>query len=455
MSLDPQNDPTAADGTNNLLTKILKRLTTVSGGGGGGGTVDQGTGGTSAWKVDGSGVTQPVSGPLTDTQLRASAVPVSVADGSDVATGAKANAAASDSTSSWSVISMLKGIFALLNGTGNITVKQATGTNLKVDLSGTAANATAVKTDGSAVTQPVSIAAAVTVQQSTGTNLKVDLSGTAANATAVKVDNSAVTQPASIADGSDAATGAKANTAATDSTSSWSVISMLKGIYALLNGTGSITVKQSTAANLKVDGSGVTQPVSGTVTVQQSTASNLKVDLSGTAANATAVKVDGSAVTQPVSFSGGVGGKMNVIKDTTAVTASNYSAGNAVGGKRTYANALTSAGTGVLESITLLDRNNQSQPMTVIIFDADPTNATITDKSAFVYSTDDLKVLGQITISASDYITTNSKAIATIRGIGLSLKSAGTSLYVALVTTGTPTFAATTDVQLILGILQD
>jgi hypothetical protein len=61
------------------------------------GKIDQGVGGASAWKVDGSAVTQPVSGtfwqatqpvsiaatvavsgPLTDTQLRAAAVPVSV-----------------------------------------------------------------------------------------------------------------------------------------------------------------------------------------------------------------------------------------------------------------------------------------------------------------------------------------------------------------------------------------
>jgi hypothetical protein len=61
---------------------------------------------------------------------------------------------------------------------------------------------------------------------------------------------------------------------------------------------------------LHVDGSKVTQPVSGTITanagtgsftVAQATASNLKVDLSGTGANATAIKVDNSAVTQPVS----------------------------------------------------------------------------------------------------------------------------------------------------------
>lgn len=91
---------------------------------------------------------------------------------------------------------------------GTVTVTQATASNLKVDLSGTAANATAIKVDGSAVTQPVSgtfwqatqpVSGTVTVQQSTASSLKVDLSGTAANATAIKVDGSAVTQPVSIA----------------------------------------------------------------------------------------------------------------------------------------------------------------------------------------------------------------------------------------------------------------
>ena len=54
---------------------------------------------------------------------------------------------------------------------------------------------TALKTDSSATTQPVS--GSVTVSQATAANLKVDLSGTAANATAIKVDGSAVTQPVS------------------------------------------------------------------------------------------------------------------------------------------------------------------------------------------------------------------------------------------------------------------
>jgi hypothetical protein len=120
---------------------------TCSGGSGGGGTVtqgpagsapwavivdggfvlvNQGAAGTAAWKVDGSGVTQPVSGtfwqatqpvsgPLTDTQLRASSVPVSAAQ------------------------------------SGTWTVQP-----------GNTANTTAWKVDGSAVTQPVSGTVAAT-----------------------------------------------------------------------------------------------------------------------------------------------------------------------------------------------------------------------------------------------------------------------------------------------------
>ncbi len=197
-----------------------------------------------------------------------------------------------------------------------------------------------------------------------------------------------------VADGADVTQGAKADAANTDSTSAWSVVSLLKGIWAKLNG-------------------GVT-------------------------------------------VAGNVGGKTTLIKDTTAVSTSPaYQAGDAVGGKRTLANALTAVGTGILESVAILDRANQKAAMTLFIFDEDPTAATITDNSAFVFSTDDLKVIAQISIAAGDYVTTNSKAVAQKTGLGTTLKASGTSLYAALVTTGTPTFAATTDVQLEVGILQD
>lgn len=112
-------------------------------------------------------------------------------------------------------------------------------------------------------------------------------------------------------------TGANATAVKVDNSGVTQPVSGTVGLSAgtaveLLDSAGANKASINAAGALKVDGSAVTQPVSGTfwqatqpvsgtVTVQQSTAANLKVDLSGTAANATAIKVDGSGVTQPVS----------------------------------------------------------------------------------------------------------------------------------------------------------
>jgi hypothetical protein len=174
-----------------------------------------------------------------------------------------------------------------------------------------------------------------------------------------------------------------------------------------------------------------------------------------TAVNTGAVVISG-ALPAGTAAIGNVGGKTVSIKDTTAVSTSPaYTAGDAVGAKRTLANALTSVGTGILESIQLMDRANQSLGLTIYIFDADPTNATITDNAAFVFSTDDLKVLAVIVVATTDWTVTNSKAFCLKGNLGAVLKSSGTSLYCAVVCTSAPTFAATTDLQLVFGILQD
>jgi len=96
---------------------------------------------------------------------------------------------------------------------GNVLSVQgvASGTAVRVDLSGTAANATAIKVDGSAVTQPIS-AASLPLPTGAATSAKQPALGTAGSAstdvltvqgiasmTALKVDGSAVTQPVSIA----------------------------------------------------------------------------------------------------------------------------------------------------------------------------------------------------------------------------------------------------------------
>jgi hypothetical protein len=397
MADDPNTNFKTGDDEYNIWRKILARLNlgiSTSGGGGGGG------GGA-----------------------------VTIADGADVALGTKADAKATDTTSAWTVISLLKGILGNGGGGGG----------------------------GGAVT---------------------------------------------VADGADVTQGAKADAAATDSTSAWTVVSVLKGIFAKLAGTlttsvsnfpatqpvsGTVAVSSIGAgaavighviadsgsttavtalpaipAGTNVIGhviadSGSTTAVTGNVAVTNAGLTNLDVALSTRLKPADTLAAVTTVTTVAALTSGNVGGFTTAIKDAAAVTAGAYVAGNAVGAKRTLTNAVrVSGGTGIIDSVVLLDRANQKAAMELIIFDSDPTNATITDHAAFVFGTDDLKVVARISIGAADYVTLNSKALVCLRGLAIAVKAVGsTSLFAVLVTTGTPTFAATTDVQLTVGILQD
>jgi hypothetical protein len=155
--------------------------------------------------------------------------PATIADGQDAAEGATTDPAAT------------------AGGTGSLSAKLRLITSQLNSIS-TAVAALQVGLPYSPATQPVS--GTVTVQQSTAANLKVDLSGTAANATAVKVDNSAVTQPVSATAlplPTGAATAAKQPALGTAGTPSADVI----------------TVQGATSGTaLKTDPSGVTSPVS-------------------------------------------------------------------------------------------------------------------------------------------------------------------------------------------------
>jgi hypothetical protein len=143
------------------------------------------TANTTAWKVDGSAVTQPIS--AASLPLPSGASQDSTLTGGTLKAinrgGAKGSTTAADVTSTASGANHQGLDVALYDASGN-----------QLGLS-----ASPVRTDPTGTTtQPVSIAASVTVAQSTASNLKVDLSGTAANATAIKVDGSAVTQPVSV-----------------------------------------------------------------------------------------------------------------------------------------------------------------------------------------------------------------------------------------------------------------
>lgn len=164
-----------------------------------------------ALQVDGSASVQPVSdngGSLTVDAPVATPLFTRLSDGAAALIGQKTMAASLPVVlaSDQSAVTVAQATAANLNATvvqatgtnlhvvtdatSTTAVTQATATNLKaqaevyqggvavgaaaplqVSLANTGANATAVKTDSSATTQPVSIAASVTVAQATGTNL--------------------------------------------------------------------------------------------------------------------------------------------------------------------------------------------------------------------------------------------------------------------------------------------
>lgn len=132
-----------------------------------------------------------------------------------------------------------------------------------------------------------------------------------------------------------------------------------------------------------------------------------------------------------------------IIKKTLVVsTTPAYTAGDAVGAKTAL--GLINA---TLNSLTVIDAGNQGAAGSILLFDGLPAAATATDNAAFVPSTDLTKVIAQIPVPA--YVTTASKKIAHVSNLNLPVKSTG--LYAVFVTTGTPTYAAVTDVTIVLG----
>lgn len=244
-----------------------------------------------ALKVDGSAVTQPVSiaampstpvtGPLTDAQLRASRVPVDPSGVTSPISAAALPLPAGASTEA------------------TLALIKAKTDNLDVLLSTRTKPADTQKVDGSAVTQPISAAAlplpagAATDATLTGGTQKAIARGGAkgataaaditsnpidANTQALHVDGSKVTQPVSGSVTANVGTtgGLALDATLTGGTAKSIVRAAAKGTTVAADVTSN-PVDANTQA-LHVDGSKVTQPVSGSVTANIGTAGSLALD---------------------------------------------------------------------------------------------------------------------------------------------------------------------------------
>jgi len=166
------------------------------------------------------------------------------------------------------------------------------------------------------------------------------------------------------------------------------------------------------------------------------------------------VDVDVLSIAAGETHIGKVGGEGINISQTPTVTAGAYSANDAVGGLLTFANAGRVSGVGgVIKNMLLLDDAGQDATMELWLFNQ--TFTAMADNAAWAPSEADLRKLVAI-ISTVDgaWFAAGTPSAARVE-VSQRYAVTGTSLFGQLVTRGTPTFAATDDITVVVGLLQD
>lgn len=149
---------------------------------------------------------------------------------------------------------------------------------------------------------------------------------------------------------------------------------------------------------------------------------------------------------------------------TPTITAGAYSAGDVVGGVMEFARLLGDHRRGVLKTVTVIDLGDQKAALTLLLFNAEPAGVAA-DNAAFALSAADAaKLVGKVNVAADDYETVGGEAVAVLDVADVVEGYAGANardavsvgtVWGVLVTTGTPTYASTSDLTVRLGCLAD
>lgn len=136
---------------------------------------------------------------------------------------------------------------------------------------------------------------------------------------------------------------------------------------------------------------------------------------------------------------------------TPTVTAGAYSAGDAVGGLLTFTNAASGSMARVV-SVVVIDKGDQGVALNLFL--AKETFTATADNDAInISDSDAAKSIGCVAIATGDYVDVGGAKIATKQVGYLGFVDSGdTNLYGQLITTGTPTYASTSDLTVILVI---
>jgi len=190
----------------------------------------------------------------------------------------------------------------------------------------------------------------------------------------------------------------------------------------------------------------VTAYSSGTVTINAALRST-----SGVAPSPNVVQ---SSTTPPADMfawkTAAVGQVTNIISSLTVTASSAYASGNSVGGLLTFSNINRATGLSVfLQSAVVASKSLQNSQMDLVIFNQNPSSSTCTDKTAFsMAAVDAFKMVGSV--SVTNWVASAIGSVGTSQQPPMGMAVPAVTLFGCLITRGTPTFTATSDIQLTL-----
>lgn len=151
-------------------------------------------------------------------------------------------------------------------------------------------------------------------------------------------------------------------------------------------------------------------------------------------------------------------GRSSIVDVTLSLDTSAYTAGDVLAATQVVTNAMrVNNGTGVLQSITVIDQDDQKAPMLIFLLSANVSIGT-ENSAPSISDADAVSILGPpISISSSDYIDLGGVSVAGKDNLGkIVMPASGTrNLYIAVVNgANTPTYTAS-GIKLRLGFLLD
>ncbi len=113
-------------------------------------------------------------------------------------------------------------------------------------------------------------------------------------------------------------------------------------------------------------------------------------------------------------------------------------------------------GTGVIQSIHVLDEADQGVAFDLVFFSANTSLGTA-NAAPSISDADARTILGRVRVNAADYIDLGGSRTATLTGVGLGVKSGSgvDDMWVSAISRGAPTYAAATDLKLRIYVAND